>query len=265
MIRATIAALAAGLSVSPACAGIGLQDFYITDSAGMIYSVDAGTLQATEVVQLSGSGQFRNITDILYLGNNQIMSNVLGVISVHDLDTGVGVEQVRISDHLGGGTHYVTGLARTDGGEIYTSVESITPDGDSSYGTYWDPATNTVTQTTGFDELILYLDNHEISPGIMLGAYWSRSEIHVRDLEGGSVLNAYAVGFDPVSFFQFGDTIYTIAKEGDLYTFDPSDGSTSYVGAVTGAGTSIIGATVPAPGSLALMGIGGVAGARRRR
>lgn len=261
-IRMKLAALAAAAMSAHALGGVGISDFYITDAAGMVFLVDGNTLLATEVVQLTNAG---SISEILYLGNGQMMSNVFGVISVHDLSTGVGVEQIRIGDLLGQGIHYPEGLALTSDGDIFMSVGSFTPESSSRYGVIWDRDSNTITQTAEFEGLNGYLDHHEVEPGIMLGADWANSTIRVIDIATGDFLQEYTYDFDPVSFFEFGDTIYTIAKEGDLYTFDPDNGGVDYVGTVIGAGTSIIGATVPAPTPLALLGMGALVTVRRRR
>jgi len=240
----------------------GISDFYITDASGLVYEVDGGTLEATEVIQLENAS---SIHEIMYMGDNQLMYNVFGLLSVTDLVTGVTQDVFNVRDHLGPGIHDANGLAMTDSGDIYLSVRSQDPQSSSDYGALINIENQSFTALAEFSQREFYLDNHQVEENLFLSADWLGGTIDMVNTSTGDILSEMSFGFDPVSFFEADGAVYVIAKEGGLYTFDYLAGTVDYLGDVSGAGTSIIGATVPAPGSLAFLGFAGIAAARRRR
>ncbi|MFG0314350.1 MAG: hypothetical protein ACF8LL_09220, partial [Phycisphaerales bacterium] len=81
----------------------------------------------------------------------------------------------------------------------------------------------------------------------------------------GDTLEIYEVGYDVVSLVELGGELFAMTKGGDFYSFDAASGESLLIGRITGAGDSLIGATVPSPGgALALIGLLGVSCTRRR-
>lgn len=70
---------------------------------------------------------------------------------------------------------------------------------------------------------------------------------------------------DPVSFFETGDGLYLLTRQGGVYQFDASTGAASFHGSISGLTGDLIGsAVVPAPGAWAVLGVGGLAWGRQR-
>ncbi len=250
ILRVLQAATAASVVLFPAVASAGISDFLITNSQGLVYQVDGDTLAATEVIQLQDAG---SINEIMYIGDNQVMSNVFGRLSVTDLSTGVTDVVFNTNDYFGPGIHYANGLAMTQSGDIFVSMHSKGPDFSDQFGALINVENQTLTTLENFSQFEFYLDNHQIEENIFLGADWNNGRIDILNSNTGEILSETSFGFDPVSFFESNGVVYAVAKEGGLYSYDYATNSVDFMGDITGAGTSIIGATVPAPGSMVVL------------
>jgi len=260
--KCILAAFAATVLGVQSYSQAGVSNFYITDSAGLVYEVDGNTLAATEVIQLTEAS---SIHEIMYLGQNQLMYNVFGRLSITNIMTGETEVVFNIHDHFSSGINDGNGLAMTSSGDIYVSMTSQTPDFARSYGALIDLENQTLTELAEFSHREFYLDNHQVEENLFLGADWNNGTIDLVDTSTGNILSEMSFGFDPVSFFEANGSIYVIAKEGGFYTYDYLNGSVEYLGDVTGAGSSIIGATVPTPMTLTLFSVSGLVISRRRR
>lgn len=257
---AACAVMLAGLSTGTIA---GISDFYITDASGLVYEVDGATLAATEVVQLNNAFA---IHEIMYMGNNQLMYNVFGRLSIANLVTGETEVVFDIHDHLGSGIHYGNGLARTQSGDIFMTVRSQGAGFPlRDYGVLVNIENQTFTELADLSRREFYIDHHQVAENLFLSADWASGTIHTMNADTGVILSETSFGFYPVSFFEADGSVYVIAKEGGLYTYDYLTNSVDYLGDVTGAGTNIIGATIPASGTLSLLGLASIVATRRRR
>lgn len=242
----------------------GLSNFLVADAEGSIYRVDGDTLESTFLSQVNPA---YSTNEIMYLGNNEILVDVTGQLVRHNLNTGTDTVVFDITDQLGNtGIHYTSGLAQTSSGDIFFSVDSIDQSGSATFGATFNLDTNIYTQLADIDPAPgLYFDHQEVGNSVFASADYNNQTISMIDAISGDTLASYNVGFGVVSFFENQGLMYAMGKEGGLYTFDSSNGSTQFVGQISGAGDSLIGASVPAPSALALLGLSGLATARRRR
>lgn len=242
----------------------GLSNFLVAGAEGAIYRVDGDTLQSTLLSQMDNS---YSTNEIMYLGNNEVLVDITGQLVRHNLSTGTDTVVFDIDDQLGStGVHYTSGLAQTSSGDIFFSVDTFDQSGSSTFGATFNLDTNIFTQLADIDPAPgLYFDHHEVDNSIFASADYNSQTISMIDAISGNTMASYNVGFGVVSFFEDQGIMYALGKEGGLYTFDSGDGSTQFVGQISGAGSSLIGATVPAPSALALLGLSGLATTRRRR
>lgn len=264
-MKMTAAALFAACITSPAVAGIGLSEFYITDAQGRVFSVDTGTYEASLLFDIDPNGI---ISDLAYIGNDRVLVHNGGVFTSYDVNSSAadGTVEYDLYDRFGDGIHFANGIDIDPTGQINFFIQSYLPSGgDGSYSASYDPATDSYATGASYDTFAYFLDVHRYDGDVFLGADWNENAVRVFDSVTGETIAEHQVGFGVVSFFEVSDVIYAVGKLGGVYTYDPTDGSTSLLGTITGAGDSIIGATVPAPSGLALFGAGLLGVSRRRR
>lgn len=248
----------------------GIADFYAADAGGRIYRVDGDTLNASLVIDLDNGF---NLNDILYLDDGSILANTNGLLVRFDLQT--GEESVIFSANgppVGSGFHFTSGLAATSDGNVYFTA--TTPNGQERFGGEYNPHTGEYTRLADIvSPGSLYFDHHEIAENIYLGADFQHNRIGVINaLTGGTTFIDTAFG--PVSFFESNGTLFSMGRDGDLYTLDVESGESVLYGNVTGrVGINAwIGAAsvsnpfaLPTPGTLSMLGLGSLMATRRRR
>lgn len=248
-----------------------IADFFIADASGGVYSVNGETLEASQVFTIEGGYA---INDIMYGGSNKMLANVTGQLIQFDMTTGTETVIFDMRElHGGTGNYYTSGLARTSSDEIFFSVNAVTAGPAERYGATFDPFTGIYTQLPDFDSGIsLYFDHFDIGNGRVLGADYESGEIDIIDTHTGVIEESHATEYGPVSFFQAGDSIMTLSRAGDLYTFNEVTGESAFYGHITGNTLELIGATsydnpfiIPSPGTLSMLGLGSLMVTRRRR
>jgi len=257
-------ASACAVVVLSAGASARLSNFIVSDANGGVYTVNGQTLEATQVAQMDGS---YSINEILYLGNNELLVNVTGQFIQYNIVTGAEEVVFNARDHLGDvGLHYTTGLARMDSGDIFFSVKSYLSTETTLIGASFNLNSQSFTQMNDIEFVNgLYFDHHQVGENLYAGARFDQQQITIINTLTGQNEAAYDVGFGVVSFFESQGSLFAMSKGGEIHSFDASDGSMALVGQISGAGPGLIGATIPAPGSLALFGCMGIAAVRRRR
>ena len=85
------------------------------------------------------------------------------------------------------------------------------------------------------------------------------------NISTGEVLETYSTPAGFVSFFENDGLLLAMSRDGDLYTFDADDGTSTFYGSIGGATGQMIGVTIPAPGVLSLLGLVTLSATRRRR
>jgi len=241
-----------------------LQDLFITNSAGVVYQLNGQTLQATELFQLQDAGL---INEIMYMGDGQLIANLTFAVASYDMNTNTQTTLFTSQQALGSneGIANVAGLALQSDGNLYYTAKHFTQAGSFNYGGLYDMNTQTNSLIAGSDAGTLYADHFELSPGRMLGANPTSQSIDIFDPTTGAVEAAYSVGSAVASFVESNDELYILSSAGDIFTFDYTNGDTEFYGSINGTTGNLIGMTVPAPSSLAFMGLGLGALARRRR
>ena len=257
-------ASACAVAVLSAGASAGLSNFIVADADGGVYTVNGRTLEATQVAQMDSS---YSINEILYLGNNELLVNVTGQFIQYNIGTGAEEVVFNARDYLGDvGYHYTTGLAQMDSGDIFFSVKSYLPSETTLIGASFNLNSHSFTEMNDIEFVNgLYFDHHQVGENLYAGARFGQQQITIINTLTGQNEAAYDVGFGVVSFFESHGSLFTMSKGGEIHSFDASDGSTSLVGRITGAGPGLIGASIPAPSSLTLLSFAGLAGTRRRR
>ncbi len=257
------AAIAAGIA-APVHAGLGLQDFLITDANDMLYMVNGDTLETTFLREMTSPG---SVNEIEYIGNNTILANRTGLIVSHNLATGAEQIIFRASDYYTDTSiNYTMGLALRDQGNVYFTIQSLLMDSTRVVSGSLDPFDGSYEELNPVDQIAgLYFDSHELSNGDIISADFSDQRIWRQSSVTGETLEVYEVGYGVVSFIELSGQIYTMTKQGDFYSFDADTGLSEFVGVITGAGDSLIGATIPTPSGIALFGFAGALCIRRRR
>jgi len=258
-----LTAFTAAMSISTYSLG-DLNDLYVTNSNGQVYHVDGNTLQATEAVQLQGA---ETINEILYLGNGQLVANLSFGMAVYDFNTQSQTSIFSSQTEFGipGSFTYTSGLAQRSNGDVYFAVNVLADQPNSQYyGVSYNLNTNTATQLADVPGVAL-IDHHELSSGQMLTASYNEQSVTVFNPDSGVVDATYSIGLSIASFVQSNDAIYFLTQAGELHTFDPTDGSSAFYGSISGVSGSFIGATIPAPSSLVLLGTSLFTATRRQR
>ncbi len=248
-----------------ATGNVGVSEFYITNAGGEVYSVDGSTLSATRLFTMD-SAAF--ISDLYYLGDHQIVAHNGGVFTQYDtrLDDGTGTLLYDLRPLFDPGINFANGIDYDDQGRVHFSIQSFSPDNPSAaHHAMYDPLSGIYTRMSNYDQPRYFLDVHQVEDNIFFGAHYNTNSAIMYDSTTGITLNAYDLGFGLVSMFDIGNQTIAIGKEGGVYSFDPIDGTTEFIGNITRAGDSIIGATIPSPGGLIAFGFASVICTRRRR
>ncbi len=264
VLRVTPAILAVAVLL-PSQAQAGLSDFYATDADGKVFFVDGQTLQATQIYTLIEDGI--GVNDILYQSNGTLLFNVTGGIVRYNLETQNESVAFVLADVSGkDGFSYMSGLEETSSGDVFFSVKNISVDGSVLFGATYNFDSSVYTRGNDLtNEVGLYYDFEEISENIFLAADHDRSEVDVFNISTGEVLETYSTPAGFVSFFENDGLLLAMSRDGDLYTFDADDGTSTFYGSIGGATGQMIGVTIPAPGVLSLLGLVTLSATRRRR
>lgn len=262
---AALSAIYLSAIATPAFAGLGLSSFYVTNSAGEIFAVDGDTLTASSQHQISTSGF---VNEIEYLSETSMLVNMSGAVMSVNLQTGEEEVVFNASDYYtDSSTNIMVGLARRGLNEMYMTVHSVMSDGSLRYA-----AGSMNTETFDYSEIHTFssipgiaIDHHELRSSLILSAYNIDQRILLHSATTGEILEIYELDYEIVSFMELSDRIYTVSREGTLYEFRFDSGNSFEVGQISGFSGNLIGATVPAPGGLALIGFAGFASTQRRR
>jgi WD40 repeat protein len=265
LIPLSAAALSAAFVCPLAHGGTGLPDFIVTNASGDLYMVNGNTLEATyfDTVDTGNS-----INEIEYIGNNTILANQTGIIVSKNLITGEEDVVFRVTDYFTDTPiNYAMGLALRDKGDIYFTVNSVLGVGGSvATAASLSGSDFTFTQLNQVDVIGgLYFDSHELANGEILSADFNGERIWRQSSITGETLEIYEVDYGVVSFIELNGDVYTLTKNADMYRFNAMSGESDYIGTLSGIGPGLIGATIPAPSSIAMLGLAGVISARRRR
>lgn len=255
-----LTAIGAGMAACSVNANAGMAGFYITTASGEMYSVNGNTLAATLVKDFNSSPN-----EMLYLGDGDFLINETFALRKYNINSDQSEIVFTIDQAYSTGFAYTSGLALGPNGEITSSVRHVTSEASRSVIVHYNLDTEVFYESIEHNESSLLFDQHYISATELLTADFESQTISVLDANTGNFDAIYNVGFGVVSFFESDGAIFALGKEGGLYTFDANDGSTQFVGNITGAGSSLIGATIPSPGTLATIGLGGLFASRRRR
>jgi len=254
------AAVAVILAPLSANAGITLSDMYMSNSDGVVYRVDGTTLQATEVFQFN---DIRWPVQIEYMGNGQIAGNMTIRIDAYDLNTGVQETLVTSTDFDPQAEFALaSGLEILDDGSIMTSVWFVIATALWAGTGFYDPATQTAT-SNNYGYLIVN-DLYQIDGSLTLASVGTNT-VSIYDYETEVVIDTYTSDIPINSFIENNGHLLVLSDNGELYQFDYLTGAMSLHGTITGFEGDSNSITIPTPSSLALIGLGLGALARRRR
>jgi hypothetical protein len=251
--------------VTPALAGVGLNDFYVANLSGDVYLVNGDTLSASSAFSFQGVGLFN---EMLYAGNNEFYAMGINGLFRYDANSGMQENLVTLTDKYTGGTYWGSGLAMSPSDRVYFSIWSVTADhpGVVQFGVEYDPSNDDLTEVATFQTSQgTYIDHHFLDDHTLLSANYTSRQIRVNDADTGADIAQFELGYSVVSMFEQRGQIFTISDDGELYAFDALNGSSSLLGQISGFSGDLVGATIPAPAGVALLGMGGLICARRRR
>ncbi|GEM_PF-1793569 len=261
------------VSICTSVAQGGIADFYLLGASGKLYSVNGNTLQATEHHQIANGG---SVVEMLDLGNGEVMINRAFEMYRYNFHTQQATSMFSHGDvadpHAFG---VLSGLAHDGNGGVFFSMSQVTPSQPATqyYGNTYDIGTGTVSRMAQYSSPGgAYFDHHMIGQDLYLSANISAQTVDVLNAQTGLLENQFAVGIEPVSFFEISSQVYMITQFGEIHTLDITTGATGFVGQITGFEGSLIGADVldparvfPTPGSAMVLGFAGIAASRRRR
>ncbi|MGJ8637233.1 MAG: hypothetical protein ACSHX5_10345 [Phycisphaerales bacterium] len=238
-VPAVLIALAA---LAPAAAAQ-LENFMVADLQGILYEVDGDTLQATQVVELEYGN---SISEILYLGNNEIMASTIGGFIRYNLSTGVETIEF-VSGDFAPSTSiaWIESAGFTAQRNMYFGVSEHYLGGDSRYGMLYNPHTGAFTRLADHEEppSHLYFDYIEVGNHIFLATDGLGRTIRTFDAETGEIHSEFDLPMQIHTFLMLGDDVYAIDGSSQLYTYDLETGSAELYGTITGLQHNIIGAT----------------------
>lgn len=250
-----------------------LSNFYLLDSLGGLYSVDGDTLYASKIHEIENGF---SVVDMVDLGGGNIIVSRAYELYEYNFYTREETSLLNTADYFGPGTiGYFHGLADLGNGEFFFTSRVSSSDSTLAQG-------NTINLDTGMTSTLYtyeefqptYFDHQLIGPDLVISADYSNQRIHVLDIHTGEQTTTYEVGIDVVSFFETNGEVFLLTKQGEIHSFDASNGNYSFVGQLEGefGSRNLIGASVadplgvfPTPGSLAIFGIFGLSTSRRRR
>lgn len=223
-----------------------LDNFLVVNSAGVLYEVNGNTLQATEIQELE-LGSF--ISEIAYIGNDEILTSTVGAFTRYNLRTGVETTEFIISDILPNPSLLdlsMTG-ALTAQRNIYIGIKSYPAPGDQAvdYGILYNPLTKTVTEMAQYADSPLgyYFDFLELGNHIFLGSDFEAQIARTFDSETGETISEFSTPVGAVSFLTLDGSVYALTKNRKLYSFDTSNGMMEFYGNIFGMYGAAIGAT----------------------
>ncbi|MBO6512564.1 MAG: hypothetical protein JJ974_01190 [Phycisphaerales bacterium] len=250
-----------------------LSNFYLLDSLGGLYSVDGDTLYASKIHEIENGF---SVVDMVDLGGGNIIVSRAYELYEYNFYTREETSLLNTADYFGPGTiGYFHGLADLGNGELFFSSRVNNQDGGLGQGNSINLDDGTTTTLYSHEEYrSAYFDHHLIAPGFVVSAQFSNQQIHVLDINSGEETTTYNVGLDVVSFFETNGEVFLLTKQGEIHSFDASNGEYSFVGQLEGefGSRNLIGASVadplgvfPTPGSLAIFVAFGLSTTHRRR
>ncbi len=238
----------------------GLSNFIVTNSAGIVYEVDSQTLQATQITELNA---FSNLNEICYEGNNSLLYIDGTRIVRHNILT--AQESLVMNTYQGVvGANVSAGLDITDDGDLFYTVNSTGPGISTTFAV-------TANETTGHvyaverEELTVFFDHLMVDENLFISAAYTRHEIYFTNSLTGTIDDRFAIEPAIASFIESDAGIFAMTVQGELHQVDLENRTTSYYGQISGTTGNLLGATVPAPGSVLLIGLATGAYARKRR
>lgn len=222
-----------------------LSDFLIATSNGRIHLVDGDTLEATLIVELENG---RNISEILYVGNDEILASTVGGFIRYNLSTGVETVEFNIADVLPNPSliDYAMAAGFTAQRNVYFGIAADFGNGGIYYyGVLYDPYLFTFTETAELEDSPrgLYFDFIETENNVILAANFSDQTARTYDALSGETLSEVSTPVGITSFLNIDDDEYAISNGSGLYTFNKQDGSMNLYGHMTGLQGTPIGAT----------------------
>ncbi len=241
-----------------------MQDAFLASDRGVIYHLDGETLVATEVGQMEDAG---STNDIVYLGNGRIAANLLFAAVSYDVTTNTQTTLFTAQDVQSepSGISLMSGLALQSNGDLYFTSVLHSPSGLHHAGATYNPVSEDINLVEGSPNIHLYIDHHELSPGRMLGAVSGSDVVEVFDPLTGIAESSYNLGAEVRSFVQFGDALFFLSSDNQLFTFDHHTGTAEFYGDIQGTNATLFGITVPAPSSAIGVALAGILCTRRRR
>lgn len=255
-----------GLMSAGTLGGIHLNDFWVTDSVGRLYEVDGNSLQATAAHQIQSEGF---VNEIEYFGGSMIMANMSNN-SLVMIDVATGQEQTLVERNRfpAGSFRLTEGLVRTGHSSVYFSTHIISEHSHeaSSLGYEYNIATDRIELLHSYDAVQGgAFDHHLIGQSRLITADYQGQRAWVRDRDDGDLIRLIELDYDIVSFMEHDGNLITVTAQGDLYQLFTNTGVSNYLGSISGTGTNLIGATIPSPGGISMLGVSVLFGVRRRR
>lgn len=221
-----------------------LSDFLVATSNGRIHEVDGDTLVATEIVQLQNR---QSISEILYVGNDEILASIIGSFVRYNLRTGIETIEFNTADVLPNPApgNWTESAAFTAQRNVYFGIAAWNQKGNYRYGVLYNPHDGTLEEMAKHIDPPngLYFDYIEVDNHVFLAAEFSERTARLIDAETGETLSIMNTDEGIVSFLTLDDTVYAITKQRKLFTFDMDDGSMELYGSITGLNGAPIGAT----------------------
>lgn len=221
-----------------------LDNFLVVNSTGVLFEVNGESLQATEIVPL----EFGNsISEIVYVGNDEILTSTIGAFTRYNLRTGVETIEFIASDVLPNPSlfDYTMAAGFTSQRNVYFGVVAEFGEGLESYGVLYNLHNGTVTEMGEYEDLPtgLYFDFLEIENNIFLAANFSSESVRMLDAETGETLAEYSTPVGVVSFLTLDGSVYALTQNRQLYSFDTNNGTMELYGNIFGMNGAAIGAT----------------------
>lgn len=252
-----------------AAAEIPLHDMYLANTEGAVYHVNGLTLEATLVSQINIPDELPVLIDpeiqIEYMGNDRIAVALDRHIDILNINTGIQERAISaVEMYQGAIVATITGLARLDDGTLLTSGVAAVSTSLFSHEIIYDPQTDTSYRTPMQGGLSV--DIHAID-GLMTVSSISRDfgGIAFFDYENDFDRQIFDVEFPILSFIENNGELFALSTGGQLYTFDLQTLEMSLHGTITGFDGIASSITIPAPSTLACIGVLSLAGSRRRR
>lgn len=221
-----------------------LSNFIVTDSYGVLYEVDGDTLESTVITELISG---RSISEVLYVGNDEILSSTIGGYARYNLRTGVETIEFFSADILPNPSFqdYTMAAGFTSQRNVYFGVAAEFGEGFVYYGMLYNPFEGTFTEMAELEDSPsgLYFDFIEVGNNLFLAADWGVKTARTINIETGETIAEFSTQEGVVSFMTLDGEVFALTREADLYYFDLSSGAMELYGNITGLQRSAIGAT----------------------